>query len=57
MQWLSLVREHRVKNLSMDAEDFDLTPVPEMRGGKAEARKVFTDLASVVLQLNETIAD
>jgi type I restriction enzyme R subunit len=34
MQWLSLVREHLVKNLSMDEEDFDLTPLLEMRGGK-----------------------
>src|SRR6266498_3446757 len=44
MQWLSLVREHLVKNLSMDEEDFDLTPLLEMRGGKAKARKVFGEL-------------
>src|SRR5207249_9775906 len=34
MQWLSLVREHLVRNLSMDVEDFDLTPLLQMRGGK-----------------------
>ncbi|MHB8522635.1 MAG: type I restriction endonuclease subunit R [Limisphaerales bacterium] len=45
MQWLSLVREHLVKNLSMDEEDFDLTPLLGMRGGKAKARKVFGDIS------------
>jgi len=56
MQWLSLVREHLVKNLSMDEEDFDLTPLLEMRGGKAKARKVFGELTKVVCELNETVA-
>ena len=56
MQWLSLVREHLVKNLSMDEEDFDLTPLLEMRGGKAKARKVFADLPRVVVELNEAVA-
>lgn len=56
MQWLSLVREHLVKNLSMDEEDFDLTPLLEMRGGKAKARKVFPHLPSMVVELNEAVA-
>jgi type I restriction enzyme R subunit len=56
MQWLSLVREHLVKNLSMDEEDFDLTPLLEMRGGKAKARKVFGELTKVVSELNEAVA-
>src|SRR4030095_7796962 len=56
MQWLSLVREHLVKNLSMDEEDFDLTPLLEMRGGKAKARKVFDDLPQLVRQLNGAVA-
>lgn len=56
MQWLSLVREHLVKNLSMDEEDFDLTPLLEMRGGKAKARKVFGELQTMVAQLNEAVA-
>jgi type I restriction enzyme R subunit len=57
MQWLSLVREHLVKNLSMDEEDFDLTPLLAMRGGKGKARKVFPDgLQSLVQQLNHGIA-
>ena len=56
MQWLSLVREHLVKNLSMDEEDFDLTPLLNMRGGKAKARKVFGELQAFVAQLNEAVA-
>jgi type I restriction enzyme R subunit len=56
MQWLSLVREHLVQNLSMDEEDFDLTPLLNMRGGKARARKVFGELPPVVAQLNEAVA-
>jgi type I restriction enzyme R subunit len=56
MQWLSLVREHLVKNLAMDEEDFDLTPLLEMRGGKAKARKVFGELAKIVSELNEAVA-
>ncbi|MCU0782759.1 MAG: DEAD/DEAH box helicase family protein [Verrucomicrobia bacterium] len=57
MQWLSLVREHLVKNLSMDEEDFDLTPLLEMRGGKAKARKLFLDLPRVVAELNEAVCN
>ena len=56
MQWLSLVREHLLKNLSMEEEDFDLTPLLEMRGGKARARKVFDDLPALVSALNEAAA-
>jgi type I restriction enzyme R subunit len=56
MQWLSLVREHLVKNLSMDEDDFDLTPLLEMRGGKAKARKVFGNIRQLVGELNEAVA-
>ncbi|MCP5522979.1 MAG: DEAD/DEAH box helicase family protein [Verrucomicrobiales bacterium] len=56
MRWLSLVREHLVKNLSMNEEDFDLTPLLEMRGGRAKAKKVFPDLATLVGELNEAVA-
>jgi len=53
---LSLVREHLVKNLPMDEEDFDLTPLLEMRGGRAKARKVFGDIRKLVEELNEAVA-
>jgi hypothetical protein len=50
------LREHLLKNLSMDEEDFDLTPLLEMRGGKAKARKVFESLSNLVAELNEAVA-
>jgi type I restriction enzyme R subunit len=57
MRWLSLIQEHLVKNLSIDEDDFDLTPLLEMRGGKAKARRVFPDgLEPIVQQLNHGIA-
>lgn len=57
MQWLSLVREHLVKNLSMDEEDFDLTPLLNMRGGRARARLVFQNsLQTLIAELNEAVA-
>jgi type I restriction enzyme R subunit len=56
MQWFSLVREHLVKNLSMDEEDFDLTPLLQMRGGRAKALKVFANLPVIVAELNEAVA-
>jgi type I restriction enzyme R subunit len=56
MQWLSLVREHLMKNLSMDEEDFELTPLLQGRGGKAKAKRVFGELNFLVAQLNEAIA-
>lgn len=40
----------------MDEEDFDLTPLLEMRGGKAKARKVFNDLPHIVAELNTAVA-
>jgi len=40
----------------MDEEDFDLTPLLEMRGGKAKARKVFESLSNLVAELNEAVA-
>jgi type I restriction enzyme R subunit len=57
MQWLSLIREHLVKNLSMDEEDFDLTPLLEMRRGKAKARRVSRMACiTVIADLNEAVA-
>ena len=40
----------------MDEEDFDLTPLLEMRGGKAKARKFFNDLPHIVVELNAAVA-
>jgi type I restriction enzyme, R subunit len=56
-QWLSLIQEHLVTNLSIDEEDFDLTPLLQGRGGKAKAGKVFRGaLAPLVAELNSALA-
>jgi type I restriction enzyme R subunit len=56
MQWLSLVREQLIKNLTIDEEDFDNTPLLQGRGGVARARQVFGALDLLVAQLNEAVA-
>jgi type I restriction enzyme, R subunit len=55
-QWLSLIQEHLVKNLSIDEEDFDLTPLLQGRGGKAKARRIFPSLEHLILDLNRAVA-
>lgn len=55
-QWLSLIREHLVTNLSIDEEDFDLTPLLQGRGGKARAKNVFKGgLGTLVEELNRIV--
>jgi type I restriction enzyme R subunit len=39
MQWLSLVREQLIKNLTIDEDDFDNTPLLQGRGGAAKAKR------------------
>lgn len=56
MQWLSLVREQLIKNLTIDEDDFDNTPLLQGRGGAARAKQVFGGLHLLVAQLNEAIA-
>ena len=56
MQWLSLVREQLIKNLTIDEEDFDNTPLLQGRGGAAKAKRVFGELNLLVGQLNEAVA-
>ncbi len=56
MQWLSLVREQLIKNLTIDEDDFDNTPLLQGRGGAAKAKRVFGELNLLVAQLNEAVA-
>jgi len=56
MQWLSLVREQLIKNLTIDEDDFDNTPLLQGRGGIARAKQVFGELNLLVAQLNEAVA-
>ena len=55
LQWLSLVREQLIKNLTIDEEDFDNTPLLQGRGGVARAKQVFGELGLLVAQLNEAM--
>ncbi|HAB16982.1 MAG TPA: hypothetical protein DCE44_11080 [Verrucomicrobiales bacterium] len=56
MQWLSLVREQLIKNLTIEEEDFDNTPLLQGRGGAAKAKRVFGELKLFVAELNEAVA-
>ena len=56
LQWLSLVREQLIKNLTIDEDDFDNTPLLQGRGGVARAKQVFGELNLLVAQLNEAVA-
>jgi type I restriction enzyme R subunit len=56
MQWLTLVREQLIKNLTIDEEDFDNTPLLQGRGGAAKAKRVFGELNLLVANLNEVLA-
>ena len=56
MQWLSLVREQLVKNLTIEEEDFENAPLLLGRGGVARARQVFGGLSDILIALNELIA-
>jgi type I restriction enzyme R subunit len=56
-QWLSLIQEHLVQNLSIDEEDFDSQPLLTGRGGRARAARVFQDgLQQVIELLNSAVA-
>lgn len=56
-KWLSLIREHLVKNLTIEEDDFDVVPIFEQFGGKGKARKVFgNELPSLIEALNLSIA-
>jgi type I restriction enzyme R subunit len=57
MQWLSLVREQLIKNLTIDEDDFDNTPLLQGRGGKGRAEKVFgLRFTTLISELNQYIA-
>ena len=41
VKWLDYIRQHLIKNLSIDREDFDLLPIFSNRGGWGRANRVF----------------
>jgi type I restriction enzyme R subunit len=55
--WLGLIRQHLITNLTIDLADFEYAPIFERQGGKGKAEKVFGDkLASLILEINCAIA-
>jgi type I restriction enzyme R subunit len=55
--WLTLIREHLIANLSLEEEDFDNIPLFANRGGAARARKVFgKELGNIIRRVNEEVA-
>ncbi len=57
VKWLELIREHLVENLTIDMEDFELMPVFTRQGGRAKARKIFSnEFDKLIKELNELIA-
>lgn len=57
VQWLEHIKQHLIKNLTLDIDDFDLTPVFEMRGGLGIFKKVFTfQYRELVKEINKNIA-
>src|SRR5581483_6250425 len=56
-RWLGLIREHLVKNLTIELDDFRQLQVFERHGVLARARKVFDQqLEPLVEQINEALA-
>jgi type I restriction enzyme, R subunit len=56
-QWLQLIREHLVKNLTIELDDFDLMPIFSDRGGLGRAKRLFDpNLHSMLKQINKELA-
>lgn len=56
-EWLGLIREHLVANLTIELEDFAKSPIFERLGGITRARKVFAgQLEQIVAEINYYIA-
>jgi type I restriction enzyme R subunit len=58
IQWLVYIKEHLIKNLTIDEDDFRSAPVFEARGGIGKARKVFgkEELKKLIEEINFNMA-
>jgi type I restriction enzyme R subunit len=55
--WLGLIRQHLITNLTIELADFENAPIFERQGGKGRAEKVFEDkLESLISEINCAIA-
>jgi len=56
-KWLGFIREHLIKNLTIDMDDLKYMPIFEQRGGLGEAQKVFDkELAAFLAEINAAVA-
>jgi len=57
LNWLGLIREHLVKNLTIEMEDFEYAPIFERQGGRMKAKKIFRDnLEPLIEEIDYAIA-
>jgi len=57
MKWLGFIREHLVKNLTLEERDFTVAPVFEQHGGLKKAKKVFGgEFKTLIAQVNYAVA-
>ena len=56
--WLGLIKEHLIQNLTIDEEDLKSAPVFEQRGGLRKAEKIFgkVELKKLIDEINYNIA-
>ena len=56
-QWLELIKNHLIENLTIDADDFEILPVFARKGGILVARRIFNGIFdTIIARLNELIA-
>jgi len=57
VKWLGFIREHLVRNLTIDLNDFEYSPTFQRLGGLSKAKKVFgREIEKLVSGINERIA-
>lgn len=56
-KWLGLIRDHLIKNLTIEKADLDYAPIFERNGGLGKAKRVFDkELESLLAEINAAIA-
>ena len=56
-EWLELIKNHLIENLTIDVDDFEYMPVFERKGGITVAKRIFNGIfETVISKLNELIA-
>lgn len=57
LNWLNLISEHLVTNLTIDEDDFEYQPIFSDKGGKVKAKRIFgNQFQPLIAELNYKIA-